>query len=145
MVDKVQVNIVSAEAAVYSGAAEMVFVTGSQGELGIAAQHTPLLTMIKPGQIRMRHADGSEEVFYISGGMLEVQPNIVTILADTAIRAEDLDEAAAIEARQHAEKALTERKGEIEYSTVLAELAQTAARLRAIQQLKKISRRTHGS
>jgi len=144
MADKIRVDIVSAEAAIFSGNAQMVFVTGSQGELGIAAQHTPLLTTIKPGQVRVTHADGSEKVFYISGGMLEVQPNVVTILADTAIRAEDLDEAAAIEARQNAEKALAENKGQIEYSSALAELAQTAARLRAIRQLKKTTR-GHGA
>lgn len=144
MADKIRVDIVSAEAAIYSGNAEMVFITGSQGELGIAAQHTPLLTAIKPGQVRIQHADGTEHVFYISGGMLEVQPNIITILADTAIRAEDLDEAAALEARQNAEKALAEQKGEIEYSAVLAELAQTAARIRAIRQLKKATR-SHGA
>jgi F-type H+-transporting ATPase subunit epsilon len=137
MVDKIRVDIVSAEAAIFSGMAEMVFVTGSQGELGIAAQHTPLLTTLPPGQVRLRHADGSQQVFYVEGGMLEVQPNIVTILADTAIRAEDLDEAAAIAARQSAEKALAEQKGEIEYSAVLAELAQITARLRAIRQIKK--------
>ncbi len=145
MADKIRVDVVSAEAAIYSGNAQMVFISGSQGELGIAAQHTPLLTTIKPGQVRIERADGIEEVFYISGGMLEVQPNVVTILADTAIRAEDLDEAAALEARQSAEKALAERKDEIEYSAVLAELAQTAARLRAIRQLKKATRGAHGS
>jgi len=145
MANKIRVDVVSAESAIYSGNAEMVFVTGSQGELGIAAQHTPLLTTIKPGQVRIQQADGLEQVFYISGGMLEVQPNVITILADTAVRAEDLDEAAALEARQSAEKALAEHKGEIEYSSVLAELAQTAARLRAIRQLKKATRGTHGA
>ncbi|MDF2866999.1 MAG: synthase subunit epsilon [Gammaproteobacteria bacterium] len=145
MANKIRVDVVSAESAIYSGNAEMVFVTGSQGELGIAAQHTPLLTTIKPGQVRIQQADGLEHVFYISGGMLEVQPNVITILADTAVRAEDLDEAAALEARQSAEKALAEHKGEIEYSSVLAELAQTAARLRAIRQLKKTTRGTHGA
>lgn len=143
MSDKIRVDVVSAEAAIYSANAQMVFVTGSQGELGIAAQHTPLLTTIKQGQVRIQHADGSEEVFYISGGMLEVQPNVVTILADTAVRAEDLDEAAAINARQQAERALSEQKGEIEYSAVLAELAQTAAQIRAIRQLKKSTRGSH--
>ncbi len=137
MVDKIRVDVVSAEAAIFSGMAEMVFVTGSQGELGIAAQHTPLLTTLPPGQVRLQHADGTQQVFYVEGGMLEVQPNVVTILADTAIRAEDLDEAAALAAKQSAERALAEQKGEIEYSTVLAELAQITARLRAIRQLKK--------
>ena len=107
------------------------------GELGIHAGHTALLTALKPGQVRAELAEGREEIFYISGGMLEVQPNVATILADTAMRAADLDEAAAQAAVEHAEKTLGERKAGIEYSTALTELAEATAQLRAIQMLRK--------
>jgi F-type H+-transporting ATPase subunit epsilon len=136
-------DIVSAEREIFSGRAELVTASGILGEVGIMPGHTPLLTTIKPGLIRVILQGGQEEVFYISGGILEVQPDVVTILADTAIRAEDLDEMAAIESRDRAEKMAAAHKTNIEYSKTLSELAETAAQLRAIKQIKQI-RKKHG-
>lgn len=130
-------TIVSAEAAIFSGLAEMVVASGEGGELGILPGHTPLITSLKPGLIRAVLQGGTEEVFYVKGGVLEVQPDLVTVLADTAVRASDLDEAAALEAKERAEKIISEKKAEIEYSEALSELAEAAAQLRAIQQLRK--------
>jgi F-type H+-transporting ATPase subunit epsilon len=130
-------DIVSAEKALFHGEVQFLSVTGSMGELGIHPGHTALLTPLKPGQISAQLPDGSEEFFYISGGMLEVQPDTATILADTAVRATDLDEAAAQAAVTQAEKTLSERKAGIEYSTALTELAEAAAQLRTIQLMKK--------
>jgi F-type H+-transporting ATPase subunit epsilon len=130
-------DIVSAEQHIFSGLVETVIATGKLGELGIYPGHTPLLTSLKPGVVRVITQGGKEEVFYVSGGILEVQPNIVTILADTAARASDLDEAAALEAKQRAEHALKDKAAEIEYSKALSELAEAAAQLRAIRQLRK--------
>ncbi|MBS0349993.1 MAG: F0F1 ATP synthase subunit epsilon [Proteobacteria bacterium] len=132
-----QLDIVSAEKELFHGTVKFLSVTGNVGELGIYPGHTPLLTSLRPGQVRAELAEGQEEFFYISGGMLEVQPKIVTILADTAVRAADLDEAAAQAAIEHAEKALSERKAGIEYSTALTELAEATAQLRAIRALRK--------
>lgn len=137
-------DIVSAEGEIFSGIAESVTVSGQLGELGILPGHTPLLTMLKPGLVHVRKLGGTEEIFYISGGTLEVQPKIVTVLADTAVRAEDLDEMAAIEARERAEKTVQAHKTNIEYSKTLAELAETAAQLRAIKQIKQL-RKKYGS
>lgn len=133
----VHVNIVSAEAEIFSGLATMVFAPGVMGELGILPRHAPLLTKIKPGEVRVRTAEGEEEFFYVSGGMLEVQPHIVTILADTAARAKDLDEAAAIAAKQRAEQALKDQKGEMDLAKAEAELAEAIAQIKAIQSLRK--------
>jgi F-type H+-transporting ATPase subunit epsilon len=130
-------DIVSAEEQIFSGLAEMIVVTGALGELGILPGHTPLLTSVKPGFIRVTLQGGKEEIFYISGGMLEVQTQVVTLLADTAIRAEQLDEAAATEAKERAEKALTEKGAEFEYSKAMVELAEAAAQLRTIKELRK--------
>ncbi|MDF1653860.1 MAG: F0F1 ATP synthase subunit epsilon [Coxiellaceae bacterium] len=130
-------EIVSAEKQVFSGTATKIEVTGGMGELGIFPGHTALLTSIKPGQVRADLGDGSEEVFYINGGMLEVQPDVVTILADTAARAEDLDEAAAVAAKEQAEKALEDKRSELEYSKAVAELAEAVAQIRAIQAIRK--------
>jgi F-type H+-transporting ATPase subunit epsilon len=130
-------EIVSAEAALFSGETTRVEVTGGMGELGIYPGHTALLTNIKPGQVKATMAGGQEEVFYINGGMLEVQPDVVTILADTAARAEDLDEAAAVAAKEHAEKAIQDKRSEVEYSKAVAELAEAVAQIRAIQTLRK--------
>lgn len=132
-----RLDIVSAEKEIFSGLAEMVFVSGEMGELGIAPGHTPLLTSLKPGNIRAILANQKEEVFYISSGMLEVQPFIVTILADTAIRAEDIDMAAAIKAKETAEKKLGDKMSEIDFAEASAELAEALAQIRAIQKLKK--------
>lgn len=132
-----QLDIVSAEQSLFHGVVKFLAITGSIGELGIYPGHTALLTALKPGQVRVELADGQEEIFYLSGGMLEVQPGVATILADTAVRAADLDEAAAQAAVEHAEKALTERKAGIEYSTALTELAEATAQLRAIKAVRK--------
>lgn len=137
MATTMHVDIVSAEAAIFSGFAERISVTGIIGELGILPGHTPLLTAIKPGQVRITRQQGEEELYYVSGGMLEVQPDVVTILADTVTRASDLDEAAAIAAQEKAEKSLSEHKAGIEYSKAITELAEAAAQIRTIQQLRK--------
>ena len=137
MVMTVHVDIVSAEAAIFSGLATLVFAPGVMGELGIMPRHAPLLTKIKPGEVRIRTEDGGEEFFYVSGGMLEVQPHGVTILADTAARAKDLDEAAAQAAKQRAEQALKDKKGDIDLAQAEAELAEAIAQIKAIQSLRK--------
>ena len=137
MVMTVHVNIVSAEAAIFSGLATMVFAPGVMGELGIMPRHAPLLTKIKPGEVRIRTEDGNEEFFYVSGGMLEVQPHIVTILADTAARAKDLDEAAAQAAKQRAEQLIKDHKGDMDLAEAEAQLAEAIAQIKAIQSLRK--------
>lgn len=129
------VDIVSAESNIFSGTAETVFASGIMGELGILPRHTPLLTKLRPGEVRVVNGD-EEEFFYVSGGMLEVQPHTVTVLADTAIRAKDIDEAAALEAKQAAEQAMKDRKGDIDYAKAEIELAQAVAQLMAIQRLR---------
>ncbi len=134
----VHVDVVSAEEQIYSGLAEVVVVPGEMGELGIYPRHTALMTRIKPGAVRIKVPDQEqEELIYVSGGMLEVQPNVVTILADTAIRGADLDEARALEAKQSAEEAMRNRVSDIDYAQAQAELAEAIAQLRAIQQLRK--------
>jgi len=136
----VHVDVVSAEAQIFSGLAEVVVVPGEMGELGIYPGHTALLTRIKPGSVRIKRPDQEhEELIYVSGGMLEVQPSIVTVLADTAIRGHDLDEARALEAKQSAEEAMKNRTSDIDYAQAQAELAEAIAQLRAIQQLRKHS------
>lgn len=134
-------DIVSLEARIFSGQAEMVIVTGSQGELGIAPGHAPLLTSLKPGQVRVIKQGGSEEIFYISGGMLEVQPKKVIVLADTAARANDLDEAVAIQAKERAERLLRERHSSMDYSAAAAELAKAVAQLQLIRKLRERTRK----
>jgi F-type H+-transporting ATPase subunit epsilon len=131
------VDIVSAEAEIFSGTVTMVFAPAEMGEVGIAPRHAPLLTRLKPGEIRIQQVDGSEQSFFVSGGMLEVQPHVVTVLADTAIRAHDLDEAAAVEAKERAERMLADRHADIDYAKAQAELAQSIAQLRAIQKLRQ--------
>ena len=133
----VHCDIVSAEEELFSGLVEMVVAHGNQGDLGILMGHAPLLTDLKPGPVRVIKQGGEQEVFYISGGFLEVQPNMVKVLADTAVRAGDLDEAAALEAKKAAEKALSEKGAEFDYSTAAARLAEAAAQLRTIQELRK--------
>lgn len=136
-IETMELDIVSAEASIFRGRVRYVIVTGSTGELGIHPGHTALLTSLKPGQVRVMLEDGTEDVFYISGGMLEAQPNMITVLADTAVRAADLDEAAAQAAKEHAEKVLEKQTAGIEYSRALAELAEAAAQLRAIKTLRQ--------
>lgn len=133
----IHVDIVSAEKQIYSGRAEMLLATGALGELGIAHGHAQLLTSLKPGQVRLKISDTQEEVYYISGGMLEVQPDTVTVLADIASRAEDLDEAAAIQAKAAAEEALANRNADFEYAKAAAELAEAVAQIQAIKALRK--------
>ncbi|HSY05349.1 MAG TPA: F0F1 ATP synthase subunit epsilon [Steroidobacteraceae bacterium] len=134
----IHVDIVSAEGELFSGAAAMVFAAGSEGELGIAPRHAPLLTLLKPGEVRVRTPDGEEHHFYVSGGALEVQPHKVTVLADTALRARDLDEAAALAAKQRAEEALRDKSGRISIAEAQAELARAAAILRLLERLRKL-------
>lgn len=130
-------DIVSAEKAIFSGAITMVSLRGSIGELGILPGHAPLLTGIRPGPVQLRLENGEEEVFYASGGFLEVQPGMVTILADTASRAEDIDEAAAVEARDAAERALAEQAADFDFSVAAAKLAEAAAQQRTLEELRK--------
>ena len=137
----IHVDIVSAEGQIHSGTAEMVYAPAEMGEVGIAPRHTPLVTRLKPGEVRVDEGGGKEMAHYfISGGILEVQPSMVTILADTATRATDLDEAAAIEAKKRAEDAMKDKTSEIEYAQAQAELAEAAAQLRAIERLRKLKR-----
>ena len=137
MASTIQCEIVSAEESLYSGEIEALMATGSEGDLGIYPGHAPLLTKLNPGPVRLILAGGEEEIFYASGGMLEVQPKVVTLLADTAARAHDVDEAAAVEAKKRAEEALANQQSEMEYSTAAALLAEASAQLRTISQLKK--------
>ena len=131
-----QLNIVSAEREIFSGLAEMVIATGELGEIGITPGHAPLLTVLKPGEIRVTLPGGKEDLYYVSGGMLEVQPYFVTVLADTVERADDLDEAAAIAAKARAEEAIANKDGEVDYSIAAIELARAVAQIRAIQKLR---------
>ena len=137
MANSFKCNIVSAEASVFSGEVEQVIAAGMMGDLGILPGHAPLLTELQPGPIRVIHDGGREENYYVSGGFLEVQPDVVTILADAASRARDLDEASAEEARQHALKAFNDKSAELDYARAAAELAEAVAQLRTIQQLRK--------
>jgi F-type H+-transporting ATPase subunit epsilon len=138
MAKTLHVDIVSAEQAIYSGEATMVIAPGEVGELGILPEHMPLITRIKPGTVRVKSADGSEEFIYVSGGMMEVQPDMVTVLADTSVRAHDLDEAKALEAKRRAEEALSDRSGALDIAAAQAELAQSVAQLAAISKLRKL-------
>ena len=131
------VDIVSAESAVFTGTATMVFAPAEMGEVGIAPRHTPLLTRLKPGEIRVQTQDGQEQSFFVSGGMLEVQPHVVTVLADTAIRATDIDEAQALEAKERAERLLQDKSADIDYAKAQIELAQSIAELRTIKNLRE--------
>jgi F-type H+-transporting ATPase subunit epsilon len=132
----IHVDIVSAEGEIFSGPAEIVFVPATEGELGITPRHAPLLTLIKAGEVRVKTAEGEQSVF-IGGGALEVQPNRVTVLADTAIRAHDIDEAAALAAKQRAEEALANKVDKIDQAQALAELAQAAAQLKLLEKIRK--------
>jgi F-type H+-transporting ATPase subunit epsilon len=133
----IQVDIVSLEKSIYSGQAQAVFATGGMGELGIYPGHTQLLTVIKPGFVRLLQDNEEEAIFYVNGGILEVQPNMVSILADTVKRAAELDEQAALEVKERLEKQLANQRSEFEYAKASAELAETIAQLQAIQKLRK--------
>ena len=132
----IKVEVVSAENEIFSGEAAVVIATAAAGELGIYPQHTPLLTTLKAGDVRIQMEDGEEQVIYVSGGILEVTPKKVTVLSDTAIRADDLDEAAALEAQRKAEQALKDSTADINYAKAKAELAQAAAQLQALKKLR---------
>jgi len=134
----IHVDIVSAEGELFSGPAAAVFAAAAQGDIGIYPRHAPLLTLLKPGEVRVQPPDGDEQHFFVGGGVLEVQPSKVTILADTALRAKDIDEAAALAAKQRAEDALRERPGHITQAEALAELARAAAQLKLIERLRKL-------
>jgi len=127
---------VSAEAEIYNGAAELVVAPAEMGEVGIAARHAPFLTRLKPGEVRVKVSGDETHPFYISGGMLEVQPHVVTILADTAIRAKDIDEAAAIEAKRKAEEMLSDKSGKIDYAVAQARLAEAVMQLRTLEKYR---------
>lgn len=137
----IQVDIVSAEGEIYSGDAAMVFAPAIMGEIGIAPRHAPLLTNLKPGEVRVQTPDGEELMFFVSGGTIEVQPHLVTVLADTAIRAKDLDEKAALEAKRRAEEALETQEGEIDVAHARAELAAAMAQLRSLEKLRRGAKR----
>jgi F-type H+-transporting ATPase subunit epsilon len=138
MANTIHIDIVSAEGEVYSGDATMVFAPAAGGEIGIAPRHAPLLTSLKPGEVRVQTPAGEELLFWVGGGGIEVQPHKVTILADTAARAKDLDEAAALAAKQKAEEALRDRVGTISEAEALADLARSITQLRAIEKLRKL-------
>ncbi len=140
--DSLHCTIVSAQEEIYSGDAAMVVATGEMGELGIMPQHAPLITRLKPGQVRVIHEEEEAEFLYISGGVLEVQPHMVTILADTATRAHDLDEAAATKAKEEAERALADKEADMDYAKAQAQLAEAVAQLAALERLRKSVKRS---
>ena len=138
---EIQVEIVSAEEAIWSGSGTMVFAPAEMGEVGIAPQHAPMVTRLKPGEVRVQLESGEEQFFFVSGGLLEVQPHLVTVLSDTAVRAVDLDEAQALEAQQQAERDLQNKTSEMDLAKAKAELIQATAQLRAVQKLRKKTNR----
>ncbi len=138
MANTIHVDVVSAEEQIYSGEAEFVVLPGEAGELGIYPRHTPLITRIKPGTVRIKpKGGGEEELIFVAGGILEVQPKVVTVLADTAIRGHDLDEAKALDAQKRAQEAMHDRSGKMEYAKAAAELAEAAAQIAAIRKLRQ--------
>ncbi|MBL3527322.1 MAG: F0F1 ATP synthase subunit epsilon [gamma proteobacterium endosymbiont of Lamellibrachia anaximandri] len=136
----IHVDIVSAEGEIHSGSAEMVYAPAVMGEVGIAPRHTPLVTRLKPGEVRVDTGGGEMQHFFVSGGILEVQPHVITILADTAARAADLDEVAAQAAKRRAEEAMVDKSAEFEYAKAQSELAEAVAQLRTIESLRKRGR-----
>ncbi len=140
MASTFHIDIVSAEKKIYSGRAEKAIVTGTMGELGIIPGHSQLLTTLKPGEIHLKLPDGSEEIFYVSGGILEIQPHWVTVLADSADRARDLDEMEAQDALKRAEQLMQGKHAEVDYAQALAEVARAAAQIRAIRKLKQLTK-----
>jgi F-type H+-transporting ATPase subunit epsilon len=132
----IHVDIVSAEGELFSGDATMVFASASEGDIGIAPRHAPLLTLLKPGEVRVQTPDGQEHHFFVGGGALEVQPSKVTVLADTALRARDIDEAAALAAKQRAEDALRDKSGHMTQAEALAELSRVAAMMKVLKRLR---------
>lgn len=140
MTNTINIDIVSAEGEIFSGAAAMVFVPATQGELGIAPRHAPLLTMLKPGEVRVELVDGSEQSFYVDGGALEIQPKRVTVLADTAIRAHDLDEAKAVEAKRRAEDMLANHSDRVTLAEAQAELLRAVAQIKLLERIRKLKK-----
>lgn len=134
----IHVDIVSAEGEIFSGPAKMVFVPASEGDIGIAPRHAPLLTLLKAGEVRIQTPEGAEHLIFVGGGVLEIQPKKVTVLADTALRAKDIDEAAALAAKQRAEEALKDKVDKISQAEALAELTRAAAQLKLIEKLRKL-------
>jgi F-type H+-transporting ATPase subunit epsilon len=134
----IHVDIVSAEGQIFSGEAAMVFAPAAMGDIGIAPRHAPLLTTLRPGEVRVQLPGGEEQFFFVGGGAIEIQPHLVTVLADTALRAKDIDEAAALQAKQRAEEALKDRAGKIDVAEAQAELARAVAQIKAIEKLRKI-------
>ncbi len=141
MTKTIHCDIVSAHEEIFSGEVTMVFATGVAGELGISPRHAPLITQLKPGPVRVQEADGEEQFFFVSGGILEVQPHIVTVMADTAMRGEDLDQAAAQAAKAEAERELADRTGEMEVAEAQGKLLEAVAQLHALERLRKNIRR----
>ena len=137
MASTIRCDIVSAEEEIFHGEVQMVVATGEMGELGIAPRHAPLITRLKPGQVRLTLANGEEQLFYVSGGILEVQPQVVTVLTDTAIRGGDLDEAQAQKAKEEAERVLANRGEAMEIAEAQAKLAEAMAQLQALERLRK--------
>lgn len=134
----INVDVVSAEGEIFSGPAKMVFVPASEGDIGIAPRHAPLLTLLKAGEVRIQTPEGAEHLIFVGGGVLEIQPKKVTVLADTALRARDIDEAAALAAKQRAEEALKDKVDKISQAEALAELTRAAAQLKLIEKLRKL-------
>jgi F-type H+-transporting ATPase subunit epsilon len=134
---QIHIDIVSAEGQIHQGEASMVFAPAEMGELGIAPRHAPLLTRLKPGAVRVKLESGEELAFFVGGGILEVQPHLVTVLADTALRAKDVDEAAAAQAKQRAEEAMSNAKSEVDLARAQAELVQAAALMQFLDKIKK--------
>ncbi|WAR44900.1 F0F1 ATP synthase subunit epsilon [Methylomonas rapida] len=133
----IHVDIVSAEQEVFSGLAEMLFAPAELGEVGIAPRHAPMITRLKPGEVRVKISDKESQEYYVSGGLLEVQPHVVTVLADTAIRAHDIDEAKALEAKARAEEMLSDKSGKFDYAMAQAQLAEAIMQLRTLERLRK--------
>ena len=133
----IHIDIVSAEGQLFEGEATMVFAPGIMGELGIAPRHTPLLTALNPGEMRIQTEDGKEESFFVSGGIIEIQPHGITVLADTALRAADIDEAAALEAQKRAEEALADQKDDVNFALAQTQLTEAVARLKVVEAIRK--------
>lgn len=140
MAATMHLDIVSAESEIFSGTVNVVVAPAIMGDVGIHPQHTPLVTRLKPGEVKIEIEGEEDQFIYVSGGMLEVQPDVVTVLSDTAMRAEDLDENLVLEAKQKAEESLADRQSDIDSARALAELAETAAQLRMIEKLRKLKR-----
>ena len=138
MADTINVDVVSAEGEIFSGPAKMVFEPASEGDIGIAPRHAPLLSLLKAGEVRIQTPEGTEHLIFVGGGVLEIQPKKVTVLADTALRAKDIDEAAALAAKQRAEEALKDKVDKISQAEALAELTRAAAQLKLIEKLRKL-------